>query len=90
MSPQADERRFPIQPGASVPWSLAQAAYTTYARLFGSEQSMERLAERGGFGWGEFACLRLGHDVARCRHGQRCLEQALALLLPGGQRKGMP
>jgi hypothetical protein len=53
-------RMFPIQRqrGAkphplSIPWSLAELAYSVYSSRYGSSQSLERLAERGGFGPGE-------------------------------------
>lgn len=56
----SDERMFPIQSqrGAkahplSIPWSVAELAYSVYAGLYGRSQSLERLAERGGFGPGE-------------------------------------
>lgn len=53
-----EERAFPIiqrpRPQAgdpvSVPWSLAEQAYEVYSHCYGTEQSLERLAERGGFG----------------------------------------
>lgn len=56
----ADNRVFPLQPtrGAqsgprSIPWSVAEKAYAVYSARFGTYQSLERLAERGGFGWSE-------------------------------------
>jgi hypothetical protein len=52
----AQERRFPIQRerGAEahpllIPWSVAEKAYSVYAARYGRGQSLERLAERGGF-----------------------------------------
>lgn len=55
-----DERMFPIQAqrGAAphptkIPWSVAELAYSVYSAEYGREQSLERLAERGGFGPGE-------------------------------------
>ena len=58
-----EQRWFPIQAGYStttapphplrIPWSVAEKAYCAYARLYGTQQSLERLAERGGFGGGE-------------------------------------
>lgn len=44
------ERMFPIQGWKSIPWSIAEKAYADYSRRFGKNQSLERLAERGGFG----------------------------------------
>lgn len=35
---------------ASIPWSLAERAYVDYSRRYGTDQSLERLAQRGGFG----------------------------------------
>ena len=48
------EREFKMQGGPPIPWSLAQRIYDeTYSRFYGTSQSLERLNERGGFGWGE-------------------------------------
>lgn len=66
-----DTRPFPIQghghaeKPSTVPWWLAQVAYEGYAKLFpGSarSQSLERLAERGGFGREELVRLIRGLD----------------------------
>lgn len=53
-------KTFPIQSerGAKphplrIPWSVAELAYSVYASRYGRGQSLERLAERGGFGPGE-------------------------------------
>lgn len=53
-------RMFPIQPqrGAaphptSVPWEIADLAWSVYSATYGREQTLERLAERGGFYPGE-------------------------------------
>lgn len=62
------ERMFPIQgdtdtetrirrPAGSVPWSVAEEAYKVYSEWFGTSQSLERLAERGGFSWHELVRL---------------------------------
>jgi hypothetical protein len=63
---------FPIQGGGShrrtadfglviesctIPWWLAEIAYEHYAKLFGTSQSLKRLAERGGFGRDELLIL---------------------------------
>ena len=60
-----DIRPFPIQAGSSyrdsegrmvypqpsqIPWWLAEEAYRYYSARYGTQQSLERLAERGGFG----------------------------------------
>lgn len=52
----AEERRFPLLQEyrghqlSSIPWALAEKAYQCYAARYGTRQSLERLAERGGFG----------------------------------------
>ncbi|AMV25489.1 hypothetical protein VT84_13910 [Gemmata sp. SH-PL17] len=58
------ERMFPLQTSRTapagprqIPWSVAEVAYGEYTRLYGSSQSLERLAERGGFGWCEMDSL---------------------------------
>ena len=72
------EKMFPIQGCPPIPWRIAMRAYHIYTRFFGHQQSMERLAERGGFGLQEFACLFEGHSPISCdRH--RCLEKAVTL-----------
>lgn len=60
-----DTRSFPIQATSyrdeitdemvhetrcTIPWWLAEEAYKYYVELFGKAQSLERLAERSGFG----------------------------------------
>lgn len=53
------EKQFPIQRSYSksvtayrllIPWSVAELAYSVYASRYGNGQTLERLAERGGFG----------------------------------------
>lgn len=61
----SDERRFPIQGGLTVSWPAAERAYATYSKLYGTSQSLERLAERGGFGMLEFAGLYGRYDPRR-------------------------
>lgn len=41
---------FPYKAASHIPWWLAEIAYEYYAERFGKAQSLERLAERGGFG----------------------------------------
>lgn len=68
---------FPIQQGFPIPWELAERAYLYYAERFGSDQSLERLAQRGGFGMQEFACLLARHFP---QEGHReCIEKADSL-----------
>lgn len=66
-------RPFPIQAGqpyrdentrgmiylhrCTIPWWLAEKAYEGYVARFGNSQSLERLAERGGFGRRELLYL---------------------------------
>lgn len=68
-----DNRPFPIQGGCetekrgekarrsyvpcTVPWWLAEIAYESYVKSGGRGQSLERLAERGGFGRYELVAL---------------------------------
>ena len=59
-------RPFPVQrtyqrpsPGVhclaveSVPWHVAERAYLEYARRYGGGRTLERIAQRGGFGESE-------------------------------------
>lgn len=46
--------RAPTKPGPmQIPWSVAEKAYGAYAQEHGRAQSIERMAERGGFYWSE-------------------------------------
>lgn len=40
-----------------MPWAVADRAWAAYSAQYGREQSVERLAQRGGFGWGEMDML---------------------------------
>ena len=42
---------------SSIPWWLAEEAYAYYASRFGKQQTLDRLAERGGFGRKELLML---------------------------------
>ena len=55
-------KMFPIQDGPDVPWEAAEQAYETYGR---GGQTLERLAERGGFGMDEFVMLFHGLSPSR-------------------------
>lgn len=61
---------FPIQRGEPIPWEQAEWGYRAYAALYGTDQSLNRLAERGGFGKGEMTvCARDTLDrAARLPH----------------------
>jgi len=55
---------FPIQATCTctgkrveIPWEWAEIAYAEYARRYGTSQSLERLAERHGFGMYEIIDL---------------------------------
>lgn len=61
------EKRFPIQSGLSVTVPAAQRAYQTYVRFYGNGQSLERMAQRGGFGVMEFVMLWDGRAPGRDR-----------------------
>ena len=66
-----DTRPFPIQGGwnkaehrneraSTIPWWLAEIAYAEYAYRHGNEQSLQRLADRSGFGRDELLELMKG------------------------------
>lgn len=61
------ERQFPMLDGPPIPWSLAEVIYAGYAVAHGREQSLERIADRRGFGWAEVAILW------RNRHAMRAM-----------------
>lgn len=47
-------------PAFTIPWAVAEIAYAQYVAWFGGTQSLERLAERGGFGADELLMLLSG------------------------------
>lgn len=59
---KTDSRRAPINgmPGGTISWAEHQRAWIAYARTYGTDQSAERIAERGGFGVSELV-TQLGH-----------------------------
>ena len=50
-------KMFPIQRSDPIPWSVAETAYTAYVARYGSQQTLARLADRGGFGIDEMDLL---------------------------------
>lgn len=52
-----EPKMFPMQTGPQIPWALAEEIYRVYVALFDTRQSLERLAERGGFGWAEVEAM---------------------------------
>lgn len=55
-------KKFPIQPDydkkfREIDWDIAKVAYKEYKAQYGNSQSLERMAERGGFGVEELVNL---------------------------------
>lgn len=78
------ERRFPMQRGPSIPWSLAEVIYAGYAAMYGKSQTLERLAERGGFSWREVDVLYNDRD----QRGRKAMDAAIASLPASPTPKG--
>lgn len=50
----AEVKMFPMmQSKIYITWEIAEKIYDRYKKLYGDSQSLERIAERGGFGWAE-------------------------------------
>lgn len=77
-----DARRAPVQgethdaagrlapkPAGTIAWSEHLEVWQAYARRHGEDQSAERIAERGGFGFYE-AAHYLGRPLATWRPGR--------------------
>ncbi len=53
---EGDTRPFPVQregregEACTIPWWLAEAVYEEYSAQYGTDQSLEQMAERNGFG----------------------------------------
>ncbi len=56
--PLGPQKKFPMQGGPDIDWKTAEIIYEMYSTLHGNRQSLERLAERGGFGWSEVEHLQ--------------------------------
>ena len=50
-----------VKPAGTIAWDEHLQAWHAYAKKYGSYQSAERIAERGGFGWTELVAL-LGRE----------------------------
>lgn len=61
--------RKPMGPG-TISWTEHEEAWGDYARQYGTQQSAERMAERGGFGYGELL-THLGHEPKTWRPAGR-------------------
>lgn len=48
-----EQRMCRMQGGPPIPWSIAEEIHRKYVELHGNIQSLERINERGGFGWAE-------------------------------------
>ena len=83
------EELFPIQAerGAEphpmkVPWHIAELAYSVYAAKYGQEQSLERMAERGGFAPSEM-------DMFLPDWRERCTPPSACVVTEGEIRKAV-
>lgn len=65
------DKRFPMQDGPDIDWTTAEKIYEIYSELYGTQQSLERLAERGGFGWEEVAMLVKDLKIIRKKRNAR-------------------
>ena len=59
----------PGAPGFTIPWAMAEKAFETYNKALPGVQTLERIAERGGFEWFEFVSLYSG-DVNAWSFGE--------------------
>lgn len=92
-----DERLFPLQTSRAaplgprhIPWSVAEKAYGAYRLKYGSRQSLERLAQRGGFGWCEMDDLYPAwrdetSEIMQLRTAHRATEAKLRDALAEGE-----
>jgi hypothetical protein len=54
-----------LQGADAIPWGVAQRAYETYAARYGTSQSLDQLAQRGGWSPGEMDAFLPGwRDLA--------------------------
>ena len=70
-APTPTPKMFPMQGGPPIPWENAEAVYADYSYLYGTDQSLERLAERGGFYYGELPVIAQRAEERRARERLR-------------------
>ena len=93
-SPASDcSARFPLQAydfqsrkPKTIPWRFAEEAYREYAARYGKQQTLERLAERGGFGVEEIIML-LCQRIERIQRHNKALSK-LCKVSPDEMDKG--
>lgn len=69
---EAAEKSFPMQDGPAIPWKTAQIIFAGYSSLYGTNQSLDKLASRGGFGWAEVP------SIYAYKHGRAAIDAAIA------------
>ena len=75
-----------MQGGPAIPWDIAEIIYARYAELFPASarsQSLERIHERGGFGWAEVE-LMFSHPP------QRDIDRVKAAISAAEERTAAP
>lgn len=81
-----DLRPFPMLDGPPIPWYVARSVYV---HLYGpGEQTLDRIGERGGFGWGEVALM--WKDKAARRVSDRDRERCAAEIEAAGTLAAEP
>lgn len=55
-----EARLFAMQHGPYIPWPLAEVIYEAYAAQYGTDQSIEKMHDRGGFSWREVEIIFSG------------------------------
>ena len=94
---ELERHEFPIIPVKDaaphpmrIPWSVAEKAYSSYAAKYGSNQSLKRIAERGGFYANEMdeyhpawrdECSELSAALARAEAAEHQRDEARKALL---------
>lgn len=58
---------FPMLDGPPISWEEAEKVYKMYSYVFGNGQSLERIAQRGGFGHGEIEHIKKAYDRTKER-----------------------
>lgn len=71
----ASKPTFPMLNGPSINWATAGKIYKIYSALYGTQQSLEKLGSRGGFGWNEVDLMCRRYDD---QFGTRALVDLIA------------
>ena len=84
MTDRNDNDFFPMLDGPPITWKTAKLIY----RMYRSSQSLEKIAERGGFGWSEVKLMFEEFQMDEGDYAAKCLKHIPTLEAEEGPSNG--